>query len=631
MSYFTELGLAEPVLRALGTKGYSDPTPIQRQAIPALLEGRDLLGIAQTGTGKTAAFSLPSIHRLAANPQPRKPAACRMLVLSPTRELAAQIAENIRGYAKYLALNVQCVFGGVPVGKQARALVPGTDILVATPGRLLDLIDQRALTLRHVEIFVLDEADQMMDLGFIHALKRVASMLPKERQSLFFSATMPQAMADLGKQFVNDPVRVEVTPQATTAERVEQYATFLNQAEKQALLTIKLREGLADGSIDRALVFTRTKHGADRVVKHLVTAGIEAAAIHGNKSQGQRTAAIHGFRSGSIRVLVATDIAARGIDIPGVSHVFNYELPNVAEQYVHRIGRTARAGADGIAMSFVAPDEKPYLRDIEKLTRVKLDVMPLPEDFTKEAARLPLPSRKQVQVAVGDSENRHKPHRRNGAGEGQRHDRPVRDAQGQQRRERPVREAQGEQRRDRPTRDGQGDPRRERPAYGHDRREGFSTARGYDPLGQLERDVRANRDQTRGESRDEGRPQRKVQDARPFGVREDNRQAPRREGFRPDHGQHGNRQRDGGQRTEHGPQGERGYRGENRRPEGERSARADQGRRPEGSQRHDGGRRFEGGRQDQGQRQGAGRGGQFRGSQSQGGQGGRRSPAGRSR
>ncbi len=416
MTFFSDLGLAEPVLRALDTKGYSDPTPIQRQAIPALLEGRDLLGIAQTGTGKTAAFSLPSIHRLAANPKAKMPASCRMLVLSPTRELAAQIAENIRGYAKYVALNVQCVFGGVPVGKQARALVPGTDILVATPGRLLDLIDQRALTLRNVEIFVLDEADQMMDLGFINALKRVANMLPKERQSLFFSATMPKAIADLGKQFINNPVRVEVTPQASTAERVEQYAIFLNPTEKQALLTLKLRAGLADNSIDRALVFSRTKHGADRVVRHLVTAGVNAAAIHGNKSQGQRTAAIKDFRSGDVRVLVATDIAARGIDIPGVSHVFNYEMPNVAEQYVHRIGRTARAGADGIAVSFVAPDEKPYLRDIEKLTRVTLDRLPLPEDFMKEAARLPLPSRKAGDSAR-DAENRHRPQpRRNGPG-----------------------------------------------------------------------------------------------------------------------------------------------------------------------------------------------------------------------
>ncbi|OJY67059.1 MAG: DEAD/DEAH box helicase [Sphingobium sp. 66-54] len=394
MSYFAQLGLAEPILRALAAKGYADPTPIQQQSIPALLEGRDLLGIAQTGTGKTAAFSLPSIHRLTADPQPRRAASCRMLVLSPTRELAAQIAENMRGYAKYLALGVQCVFGGVPVGKQARALVPGVDILVATPGRLLDLIDQRALTLRNVEIFVLDEADQMMDLGFLAALKRIAAMLPKERQSLFFSATMPKSIEQLGQQFIRNPVRVAVTPQATTAERVEQFATFANQAEKQALLTLRLREGLADGSIERALVFARTKHGADRVVRHLTTAGIEAAAIHGNKSQGQRTAALTGFRKGSTPVLVATDIAARGIDVPGVSHVFNFELPNVPEQYVHRIGRTARAGATGLAFSFVAPDEKPYLRDIEKLTGVKLTPLPLPEDFAKEASRLPLPARK---------------------------------------------------------------------------------------------------------------------------------------------------------------------------------------------------------------------------------------------
>ena len=372
MSYFTDLGLAEPLIRALETKGYSDPTPIQKQAIPALLKGRDLLGIAQTGTGKTAAFSLPSLHRLAADPKPRQNASCRMLVLSPTRELAAQIAENMRGYAKYLSLNVQCVFGGIPVGKQARALVGGCDVLVATPGRLLDLIDQRALTLRNVEIFVLDEADQMMDLGFIVPLKRVANMLPKERQSLFFSATMPKAIADLGKQFINDPVRVEVTPQATTVERVDQFVTHINQAEKQALLTLSLKAGLADSKIDRALVFTRTKHGADRVVRHLNTAGVNAAAIHGNKSQPQRTAALSAFRQGSTPVLVATDIAARGIDVTGVSHVFNFELPNVAEQYVHRIGRTARAGADGISVSFVAPDEKPYLKDIEKLTGVKL-------------------------------------------------------------------------------------------------------------------------------------------------------------------------------------------------------------------------------------------------------------------
>ena len=399
MSYFTDLGLAEPLIRALETKGYTDPTPIQQQSIPALLQGRDLLGIAQTGTGKTAAFALPSLHRLAADPKGRSNASCRMLVMSPTRELAAQIAENMRGYAKYLNLSVQCVFGGIPVGKQARSLAMGCDVLVATPGRLLDLIDQRALTLRNVEIFVLDEADQMMDLGFIVPLKRVAAMLPKERQSLFFSATMPKAIADLGKQFINNPVRVEVTPQATTAERVDQFATFINQAEKQALLTLKLRAGLADQTIERALVFTRTKHGADRVVRHLSSAGVNAAAIHGNKSQAQRTAALLAFRKGSTPVLVATDIAARGIDVFGVSHVFNYEIPNVAEQYVHRIGRTARAGADGVAMSFVAPDEKPYIRDIEKLTGIKLMPLPLPDDFQNEAKRLPAPSRKPEEQA----------------------------------------------------------------------------------------------------------------------------------------------------------------------------------------------------------------------------------------
>ena len=406
MSYFTELGLAEPILRALGAKGYSDPTPIQRQAIPALLEGRDLLGIAQTGTGKTAAFALPSLHRLAADAKPLKAASCRMLVLSPTRELAAQIAENMAGYAKYLKIDIQCVFGGVPVGKQARRLAQGTDVLVATPGRLLDLIDQRALTLRNVEVFVLDEADQMMDLGFIKPLTRVAALLPSDRQSLFFSATMPQAIADLGKRFINNPVRVEVAPQSTTAERVEQYGTLVNQAEKQALLTLSLRAGLADKSIDRALVFTRTKHGADRVVRHLAGAGVSAAAIHGNKSQAQRTRALEGFRQGSVPILVATDIAARGIDVTGVSHVFNFEIPNVPEQYVHRIGRTARAGADGIALSYVAPDERPFIRDIERLTKVKLEARPLPDDFLKLAASLPAPKKVNPGEAGADRDPR---------------------------------------------------------------------------------------------------------------------------------------------------------------------------------------------------------------------------------
>ena len=388
MTKFSELGLAEPLQKALAAKGYDIPTPIQIQAIPPLLDGRDLCGIAQTGTGKTAAFALPSLHHLANNPKHRPPGGCRMLVLAPTRELASQIAVSFREYGKYLRLSCETVFGGVPIGRQMRMLSAGVDILVATPGRLLDLIDQHALSLRHVEIFVLDEADQMLDLGFIHALKRIDTLLPKKRQSLFFSATMPKAIAELGDRFLTDPVKVAVAPQSTTAERVDQYAIFCNQAEKQALLTMKLRSE----PIDRALVFTRTKHGADRVVKHLAAAGIRAEAIHGNKSQPQRERALGAFRKGEIKILVATDIAARGIDIGGVSHVFNFELPNVPEQYVHRIGRTARAGAAGVAIAFVADDERAYLRGIEKLTRVKLQIQPLPENFVAEMARLPKPA-----------------------------------------------------------------------------------------------------------------------------------------------------------------------------------------------------------------------------------------------
>jgi ATP-dependent RNA helicase RhlE len=387
MTQFTDLGLAKPLLTALTAKGYTKPTPIQAQSIPVLLEGRDLCGIAQTGTGKTAAFALPSLQRLHNSNKALAPKTCRMLVLSPTRELAAQIATSFRDYGRQFRMRVDTVFGGVPIGKQIKALSGGTDILVATPGRLLDLIDQNALSLRNVEIFVLDEADQMLDLGFIHALKRVDKLLPKERQSLFFSATMPKAISELGDRFLTNPVRVSVAPQATTAERVQQYVTFINQKEKQALLTIQLK----DEAIERALVFMRTKHGADRVVRNLIAAGVGCAAIHGNKSQPQRTAALQAFRDGQIRILVATDIAARGIDVPGVSHVFNFELPNVPEQYVHRIGRTARAGKEGISISFVDGEERGYLKDIERLTRVQLEQMPLPVDFAKEAAKLPKP------------------------------------------------------------------------------------------------------------------------------------------------------------------------------------------------------------------------------------------------
>ncbi|MEA3012783.1 MAG: ATP-dependent helicase RhlE [Sphingomonadales bacterium] len=400
---FQSLGLSQPILQALASKSYTQPTPIQMQAIPSVLAGRDLLGIAQTGTGKTAAFMLPSIDRLVAANRRAAPKACRMLVLAPTRELAGQIAESARSYGQYSQMRVATVFGGTSIGKNRQDLARGVDVLVATPGRLIDLIEQRYLTLAEVEILVLDEADQMMDLGFIHALKQIVRFLPAKRQTLFFSATMPKSIQQLAAQFINDPVQVSVAPQATTAERVDQYVTFVQQAEKQALLTMMLRHGFSErGNMERVLIFTRTKHGADRVVKLLGGNAIPANAIHGNKSQPQRERALAEFKSGRAKILVATDIAARGIDVSGVSHVINFELPNVAEQYVHRIGRTARAGAAGVAIAFCADDEKPYLKDIEKLTRSRIAVEPLPANFVAEAHRIkttraapPPPSREE--------------------------------------------------------------------------------------------------------------------------------------------------------------------------------------------------------------------------------------------
>jgi ATP-dependent RNA helicase RhlE len=381
LSAFSNFGLSEPILRALASEGYTQPTPIQSQAIPQVMTGRDLCGIAQTGTGKTAAFALPILDRLAKSPKGLARKSCRTLVLSPTRELATQIAESFRAYGRHLRLSTMVVFGGVPVPKQERQLAGGVDILVATPGRLLDLIDRRALSLREVEILVLDEADQMLDLGFIHDLKRIVRLLPQKRQSLFFSATMPKTIATLADDFLTDPAKVAVAPVATTVERVEQRVMFVSSGQKQALLATVL----SDPAIERVLVFTRTKHGADKVVRHLDHAGIAAAAIHGNKSQPQRERALAGFRSGKCRVLVATDIAARGIDVDGVTHVINFELPNVPESYVHRIGRTARAGAAGIAISFCNDEERACLRDIERLTRLRVPVAPVPAGFTSLA------------------------------------------------------------------------------------------------------------------------------------------------------------------------------------------------------------------------------------------------------
>ncbi|HEV2816800.1 MAG TPA: DEAD/DEAH box helicase [Allosphingosinicella sp.] len=415
---FETLGLSQPVLQALALKEYVHATPIQQQAIPTVLTGRDLLGIAQTGTGKTAAFMLPSIDRLGCSQRRAGPRACRMLVLAPTRELASQIADSARAYSRFSQLKVATVFGGTSIGKNRQDVARGVDVLVATPGRLIDLIEQRYLHLNEVEILVLDEADQMLDLGFIHALKQIVRLLPAKRQTLFFSATMPKAIKELADKYLSDPAQVSVAPSSTTVERVDQYVTFVQQNEKQALLTMMLRAGFSErGNMDRVLIFTRTKHGADRVVKLLGQSGIPANAIHGNKSQPQRERALAEFKGGRAKILVATDIAARGIDVSGVSHVINFELPNVSEQYVHRIGRTARAGAAGIAIAYCAPDERAYLKGIERLTRTAIETVPLPANFTAEAERIkatrgpsPEPSRQERRDEEA-RERRFRPHR----------------------------------------------------------------------------------------------------------------------------------------------------------------------------------------------------------------------------
>ena len=368
LNTFAELGLAEPILKALSEANHLVPTPIQAQAVPLVLAGNDLIGIAQTGTGKTAAFALPILHHLATDRRRADRKAARVLVLSPTRELSGQILEAFRLYGKHVRPSTALAIGGVPLGKQARALANGVDVLVATPGRLVDLLENDALRLDQVEVFVLDEADQMLDMGFIHAIRSIVARLPKERRNLFFSATMPREIEKLADALLRDPVRVAVTPVAKTADKIEQKVIFTDRNGKPDLLI----ELLGDAAVERALVFSRTKHGADRVVKGLSVAGISAEAIHGNKSQPQRERALAAFREGKVRVLVATDIAARGIDVPGVSHVINYDLPNVPESYVHRIGRTARAGADGIAISFCDGEERAFLRDIERLIRISI-------------------------------------------------------------------------------------------------------------------------------------------------------------------------------------------------------------------------------------------------------------------
>jgi ATP-dependent RNA helicase RhlE len=412
---FSDFQLNPAILKSLSEEGYSQPTPIQTQAIPSVLVGRDLLGIAQTGTGKTAAFALPILHRLATNRRAPIERGCRVLVLSPTRELASQIAESFRSYGRHLGIRVAVVFGGVGHRPQRDALARGVDILVATPGRLLDHIGERNVALGGVETLVLDEADQMLDMGFIQPIRRIVSKLPARRQNLFFSATMPKEIGHLAGELLRDPVKVSVTPAATTVERVDQHVYLVEARAKRSLLV----ELFGNPALTRTLVFTRTKRGADKVARHLAGAGISVAAIHGNKSQKQREAALAAFKASKIRALVATDVAARGIDIDLVTHVVNYELPNVPESYVHRIGRTARAGAEGIAISLCDAEERDYLRDIERLTRLSIPTT----DRRGDAALALAP-----EVAQARGEHRHprgqprgqsgKSKPRNGAGHG---------------------------------------------------------------------------------------------------------------------------------------------------------------------------------------------------------------------
>ncbi len=401
---FAALGVAEPVLRALAAENYIHPTPIQARAIPPLLAGRDLLGIAQTGTGKTAAFGLPLLQKLSQGHVPPKPREVRALILAPTRELALQIEESLRTYGRFLNLRRAVILGGVSQNPQIAALKHGVDILVATPGRLLDLVQQKHVRLDTVSVLVVDEADRMLDMGFIRDVRKIVSHLPAQRQSMLFSATMPGDIVSLAGEMMRDPVRIEVAPQGKTADRIEQKLYHVPMAQKRQLLVRLLK----DETMSRVIVFTRTKHGANRVAEHLAKNGTAAEAIHGNKSQNARQRALEAFRAGKARVLVATDIAARGIDIDDISHVVNFELPNEPEGYVHRIGRTARAGGSGIAISFCDPTERDYLRDIERLIRNQIAVL---------AHDLPLLPESQSQPAhrPGQKPQAPRPKKKNGA------------------------------------------------------------------------------------------------------------------------------------------------------------------------------------------------------------------------
>lgn len=410
MPTFESLGLSKNLLRAIKSEGYTSPTPVQVQSIPPLLAGRDVLGVAQTGTGKTAAFALPVLHIMSRSKQPGKKQ-IRALILSPTRELAAQIGDRFSVYGEHLDIKHRVIFGGVKQNPQVRDLERGIDVLVATPGRLLDLIGQGHINLGRVEFFVLDEADRMLDMGFIRDIQKVLKLLPKRRQNLLFSATMPKSISDLAGSFLNNTVMIDVTPKEVTVDRIEQRISFIRKADKRRLLVRIIK----DENVERGIVFTRTKHGANRLVKQLGQSKINAAAIHGNKSQGARTKALAGFKNGSIPILVATDIASRGIDVEEITHVFNYDLPNEPEVYVHRIGRTARAGRSGIAYGFCDDTDSGYLVGIQRLIGYEIPVDDKHEFHFVGA--IPKPGQKAGKIKTNNSAkkkpNQHRKHQGN--------------------------------------------------------------------------------------------------------------------------------------------------------------------------------------------------------------------------
>lgn len=409
---FSDLNLIEPLQRALRDLGYEKPTPIQEQAIPTLLQGRDLLGCAQTGTGKTAAFALPLLQNLTLKKVRPGHRQALVLVLAPTRELALQIHESFQDYGRYLDIKTAVIFGGVGQGPQVKDLYNGVDVLVATPGRLFDLLEQKHVYLDKVQAFVLDEADRMMDMGFIADIQRIIKILPKKRHNLFFSATMPNDIAKLANAILQEPEKVEVTPAATTAEKIEQWLMYVDKTKKRDLLKFLLQ----DKAYKRVIVFTRTKHGANKVAEVLQKNHITSEAIHGNKSQSARQRALENFRAGRCRVLIATDIAARGIDVDGITHVINFEIPNIAENYVHRIGRTARAGTEGVAISFCDSEEKSFIRDIEKAIGKPIPIVTEQPYHSKEVelAKLMSPGKAKAQLEAKDNQrsgggrNRHR-------------------------------------------------------------------------------------------------------------------------------------------------------------------------------------------------------------------------------